>query len=65
MNKYVKIEYHIVGREYHLLTRVLYYSDAEKASAAYHTIDDTLRSMYEHELILNYYMTMDFTEDIQ
>lgn len=65
MNKYVKIEYTIVGREYHNLSKCLYYSDVEKGAAAYNTINEMLCSMYEHGLIIRYHLNMDFTEDIQ
>lgn len=63
--KYTKVSYLIKGRDMFNTQKDLYFQDAEKGTAAYHTITGLLQDLYQNNLILDYSIDFGFTEDIQ
>ena len=63
--KFTKVSYHIKGRDMFHMQKNLYFQDAEKGTSAYNIIRELLENMYMANLILDFSIDIDFTEDIK
>ena len=63
--KYTKVSYRIKGRDMFHMQKNFYFQDAEKGTAAYNIIRELIEGLYENNLIIDFSIDIDFTEDIQ